>query len=492
MLSGCSINRNARPDGFQTSLAELRQKHDAERDPLIGALPYDYVMKFSGDGKRTLPATGIPAPDRDEVEQRKMLEFSRVTDEQEMCFTLYEKLEANDYVGLRSDEEADFIASRRARIEKGGIYLEAFDSLADVPTRPVLPVSGGRPLTVRSAVMGSVSGVWNKREWDQNGRAYTRPVATGHKEMMYELCGPTPPVTKATRYFTVAQKFKEATLGDNYTHVLYVFARQDEGEPSLDLKGSEGEPARTAAASKPTNPEPAPAAAPEGAAPPKSAGKPRSSRLMSLERSVFAAGTGITVAFAKPMAANPGEQFWITIVAATADDTAYTSYKYLEPDAKAIELAAPAVGGVYEVRLHGNYPTKTYNLIDRLKFRSTQGDPAAEAEPPVDAVPAPPPEDKGGASKMMAMAKVRLDAKSRFIVKFPKPLKAKRNERYWVAIASATAGDADYTTYAYVEPPMKAVELTAPDAVGEYEVRLHGNYPTKQTNVVDRLKVTVK
>ncbi|MEW5738036.1 MAG: transposase [Myxococcota bacterium] len=492
LVSGCAaVQRNAEPDGFQRSLAELRAKHHPQTNPLIGAVPYDYGLMVDGDGRRTLEATGVPAPDKDAIDQRKLLGFVYGTHE-EFCFVLFEKLEWNDYGNLRREEEPEFIAARRKRIESGEFYLEAFDSLVDVPTRPVLPTSGASRLTVRDARMGTDAHHFQLRFYDGSGGMATQAMSSSDKEMMYDLCGPAPAVTPATRYFTVSHKYKEATLNEVYTHLLYVFARQDTGDPSLDLRGNDGSsPPSARPAATPVEPEPG--AKTGKSTPTTMAGKPRSSSMMSVEHSLITKGTGFTLRFNKPMKAQPGEKFWVTIVFATAGDKEYTSYKYLEPDATSIDLAAPAVPGEYEVRLHGNYPTKTYNLIDRLKFKSTQGDPSAEPELEDAATVAPLPEDKGATSKMMSVAKARLDAKARFTLRFPKALKAKKNEKFWIAISSPSTADADYLTYEYIEVAgAKSIELSAPDAAGEYELRLHGNYPTKKVNVVDRLKITVK
>lgn len=37
--------------------------------------------------------------------------------------------------------------------------------------------------------------------------------------------------------------------------------------------------------------------------------------------------------------------------------------------ARKMTLKAPADPGEYEVRLHGNYPTKSYNVVHRVRIR---------------------------------------------------------------------------------------------------------------------------
>jgi hypothetical protein len=78
-------------------------------------------------------------------------------------------------------------------------------------------------------------------------------------------------------------------------------------------------------------------------------------------------------------------------------------------------------------------------------------------------------------------------------VRFVSKLKAKKGEKFWIAVATPSSADADYINYQYIDDPtVKTIDLPAPESAGDYEVRLHGNYPTKKVNVVDRLKITVK
>lgn len=492
LLSGCaSIQRNGESDGFQRALTELRQKHKPT-NRLIGTVPFEYV---SFAPPPTFRAVGIPAPDFDDIEQRKTLGFVRAS-EQEICFVFFELLEWNDAGNLRKEDEPDFIAARRKRVESGEFYVEAFDSLVEVPSRAVLPPSGAQRLSVRTGEMGLDVKYTERKVIDLQGNARIRRDRSSQKQMTYELCGPTPPVTPSTRYFTVAQKFKEATINDIYSHFLYVFARQDEGEPSLDLRGGDGSPPPTSqptgARPEPSQNSPTPSSATPEATTAKPAPKMRSSTFMSVPGSVFGAATKLRVTFLSPMKAAPGEKFWLTITRPSAGSTDYTTSRYLDPDATSVEIDLPGSAGDFELRLHGNYPTKTYNLIDRLKVRTTTGEPSSEPDPnfpDVSAAAMGP--DKGAKSKMMALANVRINPLATFTVKFPKALKPKKSEKFWIAICTPGSPETEYLSYQYVEDP-KSIDLPAPDLGGEYELRLHGNYPTKKTNVVDRLKFTVK
>ncbi len=96
---------------------------------------------------------------------------------------------------------------------------------------------------------------------------------------------------------------------------------------------------------------------------------PASEPRLTLAAATVAAGAAVDVAFAAPLHAAPGEQFWITIVAAGAPDTTWGAYRYIDDGAQAIQLTAPTAPGAYEVRLHGNYPTRTTNVVARAAIQ---------------------------------------------------------------------------------------------------------------------------
>ena len=76
----------------------------------------------------------------------------------------------------------------------------------------------------------------------------------------------------------------------------------------------------------------------------------------------------IRVGFPTRLRAVKGEQFWITIVPDGERDDAWGKYEYVGADAPGVELTAPDAPGAYEIRLHGNYPTKTTNVVDRVRI----------------------------------------------------------------------------------------------------------------------------
>ncbi|MBX3162298.1 MAG: hypothetical protein KF773_40410 [Deltaproteobacteria bacterium] len=77
-------------------------------------------------------------------------------------------------------------------------------------------------------------------------------------------------------------------------------------------------------------------------------------------------------------------------------------------------------------------------------------------------------------------------------VAFPGPMVAAAGEKYWIAVVAREAPDTEYGTWKYLEPGARTSELVAPKQAGAYEVRLHANYPTRNTHVVHRAPITVR
>ena len=77
------------------------------------------------------------------------------------------------------------------------------------------------------------------------------------------------------------------------------------------------------------------------------------------------------------------------------------------------------------------------------------------------------------------------------VVRFVQPLRPLKGERFWIAVTHAAAPDSTWGTWVYVPDGATTIQLVVPDAPGAYEVRLHANYPTKASNVVHRVAITV-
>ena len=70
-------------------------------------------------------------------------------------------------------------------------------------------------------------------------------------------------------------------------------------------------------------------------------------------------------------------------------------------------------------------------------------------------------------------------------------MRALKTERFWITIVKYGMADNTYGIYEYLPDQVTRLRIDAPPALGDYEVRLHANYPTKTTNVVFRVPITV-
>ena len=64
--------------------------------------------------------------------------------------------------------------------------------------------------------------------------------------------------------------------------------------------------------------------------------------------------------------------------------------------------------------------------------------------------------------------------------------------RRWAAIVAVGQPDSEWGVWAYVPDAARRMVLKAPANPGDYEVRLHANYPTKSYNVVHRVRIHVE
>ena len=142
-----------------------------------------------------------------------------------------------------------------------------------------------------------------------------------------------------------------------------------------------------------------------------------------------------------------------------------------------VSLKAPAKPGAYEVRLHTDYPAKSYNVQHAVALMV-----GPEAAPQVT----PP------SAQRFTLAAATLKPGAKIHIAFATALHAAPREQFWVTIVDAGAADSTWGVYEYVPPGARHMQLTAPAKPGDYEVRLHANYPTKTTNLVHRVAIHVE
>jgi hypothetical protein len=102
--------------------------------------------------------------------------------------------------------------------------------------------------------------------------------------------------------------------------------------------------------------------------PPATPAATLSPEMFSVVPSAVTAGDAVTLSFPAPLDAKQGEQYWAAIVAVGKPDSEWGIWEYVPQHARKLSLKAPATPGAYEVRLHGNYPTKSYNVVHRVRI----------------------------------------------------------------------------------------------------------------------------
>ncbi|HSK01664.1 MAG TPA: serine/threonine-protein kinase [Kofleriaceae bacterium] len=91
-----------------------------------------------------------------------------------------------------------------------------------------------------------------------------------------------------------------------------------------------------------------------------------------------------------------------------------------------------------------------------------------------------------------SLASRKVPAGGKVSLRFPGPLRAAPNERFWVTVIEAGTPDDRWGQWDYVTDGARTFSLGVPDKPGAYEVRLHANYPKQTTNVVHRAAIRVE
>ena len=195
-----------------------------------------------------------------------------------------------------------------------------------------------------------------------------------------------------------------------------------------------------------------------------------------LDASKVAPGEAINIKFPGPMPSKSNHRAWVTVIEAGKPPTAYGTWEYVVDGATTAKLAAPKTPGSYEVRLHTEYPTKSTNVVFSAPLT-------------VDEQAAPNPQV---ATKFRFHVKGKTAAAGEPVeLVFAQPMTAAPGERFWVTVVAAGDADDKYGKYEYVPDGARKMLFEMPKQPGDYELRLHANYPAKATNVVHRVKIHV-
>lgn len=202
--------------------------------------------------------------------------------------------------------------------------------------------------------------------------------------------------------------------------------------------------------------------------------------MFKLGAATYGPGDAVEIKFASPVSSKDNDRAWVTIIEAGKPPTAYGAWEYVKDGATTAKLEAPKTPGPYEVRIHTDYPTKSTNVRWSVAF--TVGEPPPKADP---------------VATPLAKQRFRLDANdvpsgAKVTLQFPVAMKALPGEQFWVTVVEANKDASAYGHYDYVPDGAKTMTIELPSAPGEYEVRLHANYPTKSTNVVHRVHLRIE
>jgi hypothetical protein len=207
------------------------------------------------------------------------------------------------------------------------------------------------------------------------------------------------------------------------------------------------------------------------------AGAPR----FQLDASSYAPGDEIEIRFARPVSSKPQSRSWITVIESNRPASAYGEWAYLEDGATVTLLKAPSRPGAYEVRLHTDYPAKSHNVQGTARLSVAV---PAELEPESAVTPL--------SSQRFTLATSAVRGGAKITLAFAAPMRAAPREQFWVTVVEVGTPDSKWGAYEYVTAGARRMQIAAPAKPGEYEVRLHANYPTKTTNVVHRAAIRIE
>jgi hypothetical protein len=184
-------------------------------------------------------------------------------------------------------------------------------------------------------------------------------------------------------------------------------------------------------------------------------------------------GNSVRASFGRPLPSTDANRFWVTIVAASAPDSEYGTWQYVPDGASEVALPAPVRGGSYEVRLHSDYPQRSYHVIARTPIR-------------IASMPRPLPPVR------FMLEQRRVAPNQPIRVRFEQPIASNdASGKYWINVVHAWESDEVYGTWQYVADGAIEMELVAPAHAGDYEVRLYSDYPRARVRLAQREPIDV-
>jgi serine/threonine-protein kinase len=197
----------------------------------------------------------------------------------------------------------------------------------------------------------------------------------------------------------------------------------------------------------------------------------------------FALADDIAITFPNPVRSPSNSRAWVCIAAAGKPASSYVAWTFVDDGATTATLEAPKKAGAYELRLHTEYPDKPHNVQHAVPFTVRDN---------VEAPPTPASQATPRSLQRFTLASTRIPAGGKVQLRFPSAMRALPGERFWATVVARDAADNSWGSYEYVPDGAKALQLPVPSNAGEYEVRLHANYPKQTTNVVHRIAIDVE
>jgi len=212
-------------------------------------------------------------------------------------------------------------------------------------------------------------------------------------------------------------------------------------------------------------------------APPASTQPAVVQQTFKLDAKSYAPGDPITITFPGPMSSKQDSRAWITVIEQGKSPSSYGTWEYVADGATSAKLAAPKQPGAYEVRLHTDYPKKSFNVVHTVQLTIVD-----KAQPAPGVTP----------TKFKFHVKTKTVPPGEAVeLVFAQQMQAAPGEKFWVTVVRPDAAPESYGKYEYVPDGARKMLFEMPKDPGDWEIRLHANYPTKATNVVHRVKIHV-
>lgn len=213
---------------------------------------------------------------------------------------------------------------------------------------------------------------------------------------------------------------------------------------------------------------------------------------ITTERIAYAPGETIVVSFSRALTPASGQKHWITIVPSGARESEYGKFHYVSSGLMGDTVEAPSTPGMYEVRLHDEYPRFMYKVLARayVNVSGTSAMPTAPTTPTT--IPTTKPTTAVAIGSVpMSTSKTTYAVGDVIGVSFGRPLVTPSGQQYWLTLCPSGARDSEWGTWHYVKPGATSDSLSAAKP-GVYEVRLHDLYPSHSYGVIARQTVIVR